>query len=93
MVFFICGGINLVGATVYLILAENEVQEWAKSQKGSNELDAKLPIKEDITNGKLCLSGAKEQEIENGTINKGYNCDISVSGANINAETKFSLKL
>ena len=89
IVFFICGGINLIGAVFYLIFAQGEVQEWAKSKQILNDMKCKIPPTiNTFDNDKKYLSETDARELECGTINEGYSNDAPVV-SEFNIETKF----
>ena len=72
----------------YLIFAQGEVQEWAKSKQPSNDIKCKIPPTiNTFNNDKKYLSETDKRELD-GTINEGYNNDASVANE-FNIETKF----
>ena len=73
----------------YLIFAEGQVQEWAKSKQILNDIKCKMaPTNNTSDNDKKYLSETDGRELEHGTINEGYCNDPSVENEYI-IETKF----
>ena len=72
----------------YLIFAQGEVQEWAKSKQILNDMKCKIPPAiNTFDNDKKYLSETGARELKHGTINEGYSNDASVV-SEFNIETK-----
>ena len=73
----------------YLIFAQGEVQEWAKSKQISNDIKCKIPPTiNTLDNDKKYLSETDARELKHSTINEGYSNDAPVVSM-FNIETKF----